>query len=66
MVARPNENSRQKPEKLISETGLSLTSLFFENEYEFIRKLAYENHTNMSEMLRRIVRAAMNAEKKEE
>lgn len=65
MVARPDPNSRQKPETLISENGESITVLLFPDQFEFIRRKAYEERSNLSEILRRIVRSAMQAETKE-
>lgn len=62
MVARPDPNSRQKPETLISENGESITVLLFPDQFEFIRRKAYEERSNLSEIVRHIVRAAMRSE----
>jgi hypothetical protein len=60
MTARKSENSRQipEPEERLSVVGMPLNVLFFPEEYEKLRKLAFENRTNLSEMVRRLVRNA--------
>jgi hypothetical protein len=64
MVVRMNDKTRQKPDTLISENGESITALFFPEEYEWIRFKAFENRSSKSEILRKIVRAAMESENK--